>query len=56
MEDAGEKMDALENRQWSRHGAVVRAMSEKRRFFTVCLDFDEDGAQPTPDDDHPPVS
>lgn len=56
MEDASDDLDAVEERQWSRRGAVMRAMSEKRRSFTVRLDLDGGQAQPTTGDDHPPVS
>lgn len=57
MDDAFEELDAVEERQWSRLGAVSRAMAERRRYFTVRLDLDdeddEDG-QPAPSDGDDP--
>ena len=57
MDDAIEKLDAIEAREWSRHRAVTRAMADKRRAFVVRLDLvGEEDEQPALADgeDHAP--
>ena len=57
MDETFEELDAVEEHQWSRRGAVIRAMAERRRFFTVRLDLDdegdEDGQRAPSDEDDP---
>lgn len=49
MEEAIEETnDVVEERQWSRHRAVTRAMADKRRAFVVRLDLPDDGEQAVP--------
>lgn len=39
MEDPIDQLDAIEERLWSRRGALIRAMEERRRSFTVRLEL-----------------